>query len=80
MVRGGFVWGLSGVGGVGLADVAMTDAERVKALKPYLRHFSDCAFIARGEECDCGLYRILGIIAGNCEGGKDGSTEILQRG
>jgi hypothetical protein len=42
----------------------MSDAERVDALKPYLRHHGGCAFIARGEECDCGLYRLLGFKVG----------------
>jgi hypothetical protein len=39
----------------------MTDAERVRALRPYLKHFSSCAFMERGAACDCGLYRLLGM-------------------
>lgn len=42
----------------------MTDAERVRALRPYLKHFSGCAFMKRGERCDCGLFRIMGFEAG----------------
>lgn len=52
----------------------MTDAERVQSLKPYLRHFAGCAFIARGERCDCGLYRILGFLAR--EERSDGAREV----
>jgi hypothetical protein len=51
----------------------MTDAERVRALRPYLKHFSSCAFMKRGEACDCGLYRLLGLEIG--EEGRDGRDE-----
>lgn len=46
----------------------MTDAERVRALRPYLKHFGDCAFMAGGGVCDCGLYRVLGIGKGEEKG------------
>lgn len=39
----------------------MTAGEKVEALKPYLRHFGDCALLKGGGVCDCGLYRILGL-------------------
>lgn len=51
----------------------MTDAERVKALRPYLKHFGDCAFMAGGGACDCGLYRVLGI--GKGEEKRDGRSK-----
>jgi hypothetical protein len=51
----------------------MTDAERIEALKRYLRHFGECALMVRGGACDCGLYRLLGFSLGE-KGAKNGSA------